>query len=233
MSEARWFDEELFESGVQCVVPLDYHRRRFVRDVAVTMTMMARPEGLKSNRFRKMLISTNKNEGTLLLASIMYAAAKAAVGGWVIPCYLDSTAPGARPTDAIRKSLPLKLRLVLPLYRIKHRMKSEMWILNELLRDYGLVMFMVVDNFECMYKSGSDHSIDELNELGGFPGNAIQCILGGDSSLIQELAFCELDPALMPLYPKYDPALDLNRTKYEMVWIEPKTFFEDPKKRIY
>jgi hypothetical protein len=219
MISTRSFDKEQFE---QDLPPLDEKRRHFVQEVATTLTWMARPGGLPSNRFRKLLIS-QQSDIKEFLVSILQAAEKAAIGSkrWIIPCYIDCSLFRNKEciSDKIASFLPWKLRIILPFYLIKYRWHTEIWVINTLLREYGFVLFLVVDRFECLYKSTyKNQSIPELLHLGGFPGDAIHCIITGDGSVVSQLAFCEFSGPISD-YPNYDPGLNLNRTKYEMVTI--------------
>ena len=193
------FDIELFESYFRDHT-LDETRKRLIKRIGRDLSNLF--NGSSSNRFRKLVLGS---ETALLLREIQIAASIQNV----IPCFIDCRFDKRNPSSCIWDALPLKIRC-----RVLYAMISDRYCvltIDRVLKSAGLVMLVVVDHLEEIYKLEKGECIlGELRVIGGIDKGAIHCIITGDR-ILSQLMFNQIS------VPGYYSFNDMNHTKYELI----------------
>ena len=214
------FDVAVFTTLTSDRIRMDAVRSRLVGWIGKELEALLC--GKRFNRFRKLLLGSEGAGKTRLLKGVLHAASWAS-DGRVVPCYIDYSAPETArlPSAHLWDALPLIAKLVWPYYRMMYPNEDASALICRAAEARGYVMFLAVDEFQCVYGSRcplGQGIVGEMSAIGGIEGR-IHCIITGDSTILQELVFCSLGDELRAQYPNYCPALTLNNTKFGPAWI--------------
>lgn len=219
-----YFNVTFFETIIASRVFLDVSRLNVVNQISRDLGRIS-TEMWMSNRFRMLLLGDPNANVSLFLREILTASSIAS-NGFIIPVYIDYANPTNKnkcPSDLVYHALPWHVQVWWMSYRYQFKREYDMQILNRMIRDCGYCVFIGVDNLDLVYGHGWTEGpsiLDDLRVLGNLHGDGIHCILTGDSTILDKLAYGLLDYDAKIDYPNYDAICDLNCTKYWPVRIK-------------
>jgi hypothetical protein len=102
--------------------------------------------------------------------------------------------------------------------------------LQQFLMAAGQFVFFVVDDFHLAFSALVPRGklfVADMFALGSGCGGHVFAIISGCSDVLRQLCFATLPTSKRVQFPHYDPAVDMNSTKYVPMWIFPLIRAED------
>lgn len=213
-----YFSSVLFETIVASNIFLDTSRMNIVKQISKDLERMSN-DIASGNRFRMLFLGEPNSNISLFLKEILHAS-NITSDGFIIPCYIDYAAPENKnkcPSDLVYEALPWNIKAWWMSYRYRFKNEYTMQVLNRMIHDCGYCVFVGVDNLHLVYGHGwpaGGDILGDLRVLGNLDGDGMHCILTGDATIMDKLAYGMLDEDVAKDYPNYSPVCNLNYTKY-------------------